>query len=124
MPVARPTDRKTAIVAAAAELFAADGSAAVGIDDIGAAVGVTGPAIYRHFTGKDEVLAAVVLDATASIADAVEAAVERIGEAPVEAIVAGVVGSALDRPASLAVYLRERQRLSGAASTAVAAVEA
>src|SRR5687768_1975908 len=102
MPAARPKDRKATIVAAAADLFAANGSAAVGIDGIGAAVGVSGPAIYRHFAGKDAVLAAVLLDATASIADAVEAAVDRIGEAPTEALVAGAVAAALDRPASLA----------------------
>ena len=31
--------------------------ARVGVDDVGAAVGVTGPAIYRHFAGKDAMLA-------------------------------------------------------------------
>jgi AcrR family transcriptional regulator len=124
MPATRPKDRKPAIVAAAAELFAAQGYAAVGIDDIGAAVGVSGPAIYRHFTGKEALLAAVVLDATESIASAVEDGVARIGEAPAEALVGGAVAAALDRPASLAVFLRERERLVGDGAAAVAAIEA
>lgn len=114
----RPPDRKTTIIGAAAELFAERGFAAVGMDDIGAAVGVSGPAIYRHFKGKEALLAEVVLDAVGSIAAAVEEAVTRIDEAPAEALVAGVVTAALDRPASLAVLLRERDRLTGEAATA------
>ena len=51
--------RREVIVTAAADLFARSGYAAVGMDDIGAAAGVTGPAIYRHFDGKAAVLAAV-----------------------------------------------------------------
>lgn len=56
----RGTRRRAAIVSAAAELFARRGFPAVGMDDIGAAVGVTGPAIYRHFDSKAAVLAAVI----------------------------------------------------------------
>ncbi|WP_037364836.1 TetR/AcrR family transcriptional regulator [Nakamurella lactea] len=55
----RGAARRAAIVAAAAELFSRNGYAAVGMDSIGAAAGVTGPAIYRHFDSKAAVLAAV-----------------------------------------------------------------
>jgi AcrR family transcriptional regulator len=114
-----------AIVTAAADLFAAHGFAAVGIDDIGAAVGVSGPAIYRHFRGKEALLTAVLLEAAESIAAAVEDGVARLddplGPRP---HVLGVVTAALDRPAHLAVYLRERERLTGGAVEAVAAAEA
>ncbi len=55
----RGAARREAILTAAAELFADNGYAAVGMDDIGAAAGVTGPAIYRHFGSKAEVLTAV-----------------------------------------------------------------
>ncbi|MGC7367980.1 helix-turn-helix domain-containing protein, partial [Mycobacteroides abscessus subsp. abscessus] len=41
---------------AAADLFARQGFHAVGIDDIGAAAGVSGPAVYRHFQNKDAIL--------------------------------------------------------------------
>src|SRR2546421_3660783 len=43
-------------MAAAAELFAHHGFHGVGIDDIGAAVGISGPALYRHFRSKDAML--------------------------------------------------------------------
>ena len=62
----RGAARREAILTAAAELFAERGYAAVGMDDIGAAAGVTGPAIYRHFGAKASVLTAVfdrVIDA-------------------------------------------------------------
>jgi len=47
-------DRK--ILNAAQKLFNERGFAAVGIDEVGEAAGITGPAIYRHFSGKDEIL--------------------------------------------------------------------
>lgn len=37
------------------------GFAGVRLEDIGAAVGVSGPAMYRHFTGKDAVLAEMLI---------------------------------------------------------------
>lgn len=49
-------NRREQIMAAAAELFAHHGFHGVGIDDIGAAVGISGPALYRHFRGKDAIL--------------------------------------------------------------------
>ncbi len=49
--------RDDAIRSAAAELFHLRGFSAVGVDEIGARAGVSGPAIYRHFSGKDEILA-------------------------------------------------------------------
>src|SRR6478736_4561241 len=56
----RPS-RREQILQAAAQLFAERGARAVGVDDVGAAVGVTGPAIYRHFASKDAMLAEMLL---------------------------------------------------------------
>ena len=53
---AGPT-RREQILDAAAELFARYGFHGVGIDDIGKAVGISGPALYRHFRSKDAMLA-------------------------------------------------------------------
>ncbi|GAA0505721.1 TetR family transcriptional regulator [Saccharopolyspora subtropica] len=49
--------RREQILNAAAEKFARYGFHGVGIDDIGAAVGISGPAVYRHFRSKDAMLA-------------------------------------------------------------------
>ncbi len=52
--------RRQRILDATAQLVAARGFHAVGVADIGAAAGVTGSAIYRHFATKEEVLVALV----------------------------------------------------------------
>lgn len=57
----RPADRKNQLAACAAQLFRARGYHAVSINDIAAAAGVTGPALYRHFADKQAVLAYVLL---------------------------------------------------------------
>lgn len=54
-------ERTDAILAAAAELFAARGYSGVSLEDIGAAVGVSGPAVYRHFAGKQALLGALLI---------------------------------------------------------------
>jgi AcrR family transcriptional regulator len=48
------------ILIEAARLFRRDGFHATGIDDIGAAVGITGPGVYRHFESKQDLLAAIL----------------------------------------------------------------
>lgn len=53
---ARRGSRREEILGAAAGLFAGRGFHGVSIDDIGAAVGMSGPALYRHFPGKEAVL--------------------------------------------------------------------
>ncbi|GAB2552693.1 TetR/AcrR family transcriptional regulator [Nocardia heshunensis] len=52
--------RSERILAEAAKLFGAHGFAAVGIEEIGAAVGVSGPALYHHFSSKAELLDRIV----------------------------------------------------------------
>ena len=54
--------RSEQIQQAAARLFAERGYGATSIDDIGAAAGVSGPAIYWHFPGKQALLAAMLTD--------------------------------------------------------------
>lgn len=48
--------RERMILDASKDLFYDRGFSAVGVNDIGAAVGMSGPAIYRHFTSKAEIL--------------------------------------------------------------------
>ena len=53
--------RREEILDAASVLFASRGYHGVSIDDLGAAVGLSGPAIYRHFAGKEDLLAQMLL---------------------------------------------------------------
>ncbi len=50
------SDRRSQLLAAAERLMAERGFLAVRLEDIGAAAGVSGPAIYRHFPNKEALL--------------------------------------------------------------------
>lgn len=62
-------ERSDAILRAAARLFAERGYNGVSLEDIGAAVGVSGPAVYRHFAGKQALLGAVLVKVSADLVD-------------------------------------------------------
>jgi AcrR family transcriptional regulator len=53
--------RRQEILGRAAELFAARGFHGVSMSDLGAACGVSGPALYRHFPAKDAMLAEMLV---------------------------------------------------------------
>lgn len=61
--------RREQILDAAARLFADHGFHGVGIDDIGAAVGISGPGLYRHFRGKDAILGEMLTSISESLLD-------------------------------------------------------
>jgi AcrR family transcriptional regulator len=74
------------ILEAAAGLFFERGFAATGIDDIGVAVGVTGPAFYRHFGSKHDLLVALVERAVERLQSAVDRAVSEAAGDPERAL--------------------------------------
>ena len=71
-PVRRPKDRKARIALAGAELFCERGYHGVSVDEIAAAVGISGPAVYRHFPNKY----AILVHATREVVGALLAATE------------------------------------------------
>jgi AcrR family transcriptional regulator len=61
-PATRPgPGRREQILAVAAQLFAERGFHGVSIAELGAAVGVSGPALYRHFPGKEALLSEMLV---------------------------------------------------------------
>jgi len=54
-------ERTDAILVAAAQLFAQRGYSGVSLEEIGAVVGVSGPAVYRHFAGKQALLGSLLI---------------------------------------------------------------
>lgn len=54
--------RRTELLRIAADLFAERGYANVTVDDLGAAAGVSGPALYHHFAGKEALLGEMLID--------------------------------------------------------------
>ncbi|MGH2929244.1 MAG: helix-turn-helix domain-containing protein, partial [Solirubrobacteraceae bacterium] len=55
------SDRRVQLLSAAERLFAERGFLAVRLEDIGAAAGVSGPAIYRHFPNKESLLVGLLV---------------------------------------------------------------
>src|ERR1700710_144941 len=103
------------ILRAAAQLFAERGSRAVGVDDVGAAVGVTGPAIYRHFASKDAMLTEMLLRISERLLAGAAERVAAAGEDPADqlrALVDFQVDFALDNPALITVQDRDLGALS------------
>jgi AcrR family transcriptional regulator len=102
--------RDQAILDAALELFAEHGFAAVGVDRIGERAGVPGPAIYRHFSGKAELLATLVEEAMDHLL-ALTAGTAEDPRAELELLVRGHVRFALSHRPLLAVYAQEARSL-------------
>jgi AcrR family transcriptional regulator len=109
----RRPHRREEILNAAARLFAANGFHATGMDDIGAAAGITGPAIYRHFKSKVEILETLMIErSTAVVARAGELVSESATpEEALHGLVRLYVETVLDNPAMGRVGVLERRTL-------------
>lgn len=103
------------------ELFADRGFHGVSVGDVGAASGISGPAIYKHFTGKEEVLAHALVDISTEL---LETGRERAGaepgpEAALDALIAWHIDFAVSHPAYIVVQEREWSRLDADARASV-----
>jgi AcrR family transcriptional regulator len=105
--------RSEQILLAAAHLFATRGYGATSIDDIGAAAGVSGPAIYWHFPGKQALLAAMLTDVSEQLLAGGQSCVEAAtdAEAALAALVDMQVRFALGQPDLIVVHGRELRQL-------------
>ncbi len=108
-PNGKPT-RRTQILAAAAELFAGRGFHGVSIDDIGAAVGISGPALYRHFRSKDAMLGEMLTSISEFLLSGAQQTLDaNADQAPDRALAELIrfqVDFALDNPALITVQER------------------
>ncbi len=97
----------------ALRLFRERGYHATGINDIGAAVGLTGPAFYRHFASKDDLLAEAILAGARVVAAATREALE-LDLPPresLEALVRSYIEVAANHRDMIAVYTLESRFL-------------
>ncbi len=77
---AEKAHRRARYLDAAGHLFAARGYRAVSIDDLGAAVGVSGPALYKHFASKEAMLIELLVGASERLVQGYESTVAAGGE--------------------------------------------
>lgn len=108
--------RREQILETAAALFAERGFNGVSINDIGAAVGVSGPALYRHFPSKDAVLGEMLLGISRSLlAEGTQR--REAAHAPSDvlpSLIEAHVDFALRQPALITVYNRDIASLGDA----------
>jgi AcrR family transcriptional regulator len=110
----RRRSRRDEILQIAVGLFAARGYHGVSMDDVGAAAGVTGPALYHHFAGKEAMLAAALIPVSERLLTGGRERIEKYGDDPARALTELVdfhVEFALDDPAVISLHLHELDRL-------------
>ncbi|HET9379213.1 MAG TPA: TetR/AcrR family transcriptional regulator [Streptomyces sp.] len=106
--------RREQILKEAARLFAERGFHGVGVDEIGAAVGISGPGLYRHFPGKDAMLAELLVGISGSLLTGGKRRVaESAGdpEAVLDSLIEGHIDFALDDRPLITLHDRELDRL-------------
>ena len=111
--------RREQILKEAARLFAERGFHGVGVDEIGAAVGISGPGLYRHFAGKDAMLAELLVGISGQLLTGArrrvaEADGEPAGRDPgrvLDSLIEGHIDFALDDRPLITLHDRELDRL-------------
>ena len=106
-------NRRDQILDTAAELFAAKGFHGVSVGEIGRACGISGPALYKHFDSKDDVLAAMLVGISERLLDEGRARVGRAGDAheALESLVSWHTDFALRHRSLIVVQDRDWQSL-------------
>jgi AcrR family transcriptional regulator len=112
VPKRKPGARKAEILDVAGDLFHRSGFHGVGMDDIGEAAGVTGPALYFHFSSKTGLLAAIMERLADELVDVDRVIAEAKGPADaLRRLVAHQVEFALSQRALIAVWIRDERSL-------------
>jgi AcrR family transcriptional regulator len=110
---APPPARRQQILDVAAHMFVERGFRGTSIDDLGAAAGVTGPALYRHFPAKEALLAEILIRVSEDLLNG--ARVRIASSAKASALLSLVhfhVDFALDHPELITIQNRDLDCLS------------
>lgn len=110
----RPQSRREELLAAAVRLFHERGFDNVSTDRLGAAVGISGPSVYRHFDSKAQLLAASLVRSRERLWREVGGAIAT-ADGPQRALAAGLaayVGFARRNSDYLGAMLSETERLA------------
>lgn len=102
------SDRRDQLIAAAERLIAEHGYLAVRLEDIGAAAGVSGPAIYRHFPNKEALLTELLVGISTRLLAGAAAVAE--GAADAETALAALIDFHLDFALGEADLIRIQDR--------------
>ncbi|MGV9740070.1 TetR/AcrR family transcriptional regulator [Nocardia farcinica] len=109
----RPKDRKAQIVRAAARAFSERGYYPVGVDEIAAEVGISGPALYRHFANKYALLVAAAEEGARHLLQVAQAADDPAldPEPRLDAVIKAISEHTIDIRREAGLYRWERRYL-------------
>lgn len=108
----RSAETRARLLRSALSLFRERGYHGAGTNEIGAAAGMTGPSIYRHFATKDDLLVAAVLEGADQLGVGAAAALHETDSArALEVLCTTFVEVGLDAPDLLCVYFYESRHL-------------
>lgn len=115
------SDRRSQLLTAAEHLIAERGFLAVRLEDIGAAAGVSGPAIYRHFTGKEALLVELLTGVSTRLLEGGQAVVTHAPDASaaLDGLVEFHLDFALGEPDLIRIQDRDLANLPAAAQRQV-----
>lgn len=118
-------ERRTVLLNSAASLFAQRGFNGVSIEDLGSAAGVSGPAVYRHFDGKQALLGALLVGVSEDLLAGGRAVLATGPDAvsSLRALIAFQVDFALGKPDVIRVQDRDFQSLGTADRSAVRSLQ-
>ena len=116
-PRRRPADRRALILRTAAQEFSDRGYHAVRLEEIAVIVGISTPALYRHFPTKYALFA----EATGLLADALTAALET-SASDLESALTALAQSAIDHRRTGGLYRWDQRYLDGDDATKVKTV--
>lgn len=104
--------RRAELLDAAARIIAEKGFHAMTLEDLGESVGISGPAVYRHFSSKQTILTELLTGVSERLlATATEIAESEAGPVDqLERLIAGHVDFALSEPVLIRLQNRELYR--------------
>jgi AcrR family transcriptional regulator len=102
-------DRRTEILHTAARMYAVSGFHGVSIDDLGGELGISGPAIYRYFAGKEAILGEMLVDISRRLLDGARTRIAEHDEPAdqLSALIDFHAAFALSEPELIAVQYRD-----------------
>ncbi|MEJ6013709.1 TetR/AcrR family transcriptional regulator [Corynebacterium sp. H127] len=122
--------RRAELLSAAAVIMADKGFHQMRLSDVGAAVGISGPGVLRHFSSKDELLETVLVDISIRLVDGAREAIAQHQESGSEdagqllrALVQRHVDFATTEPDIIRVQAREIHNLAPEAMTKVRSLQ-
>ena len=112
--VASKMTRRVRLLRAAADIMSVKGYHEMRLEDLGEAVGISGPAVYRHFSGKEEILNELLTGISDYLLQEARRLLEGVGDPrdQLETLVDFHLDFALSQPELIRLHQRELFRLA------------